>query len=138
MLCSLWGLAYDFRRPWSSSSPAKESAPPRTVSERAVGEMFRDALKGGGEGPEMAVLPTGNFRIGSPSGEAGRYRNEGPVRTVTIGRRIAMGRYEVTFEDYDRFTEGWGFPKALFGKKPADNEGWGRGSRLAWRAITRP
>ena len=34
-------------QPWSSSSPAKESAPPRPVSERAVGEAFRDALKDG-------------------------------------------------------------------------------------------
>ena len=51
-------------QPWSSSSPAKESAPPRPVSERAVGEVFRDALKGGGEGLEMAVLPTGNFQDG--------------------------------------------------------------------------
>ena len=46
-----------------------------------MGEVFRDALKGGCEGPEMAVLPTGNFRMGSPSGEAGRYRNE-PHQTI--------------------------------------------------------
>ena len=58
--------------------------------------------------------------------------NERPVHTVTISRPIAMGRYPVTFEDYDRFVaaaEGWGFLKTLFRKKPErpDDRGWGRG-----------
>ena len=75
------------------------------------GEVFQDALKGGGQGPEMVVLPTGSFRMGSP-----------PLRTVTIGKRIAMGRYEVTFEDYDRFVA------ATSGRRPNDHAR-GRGSR---------
>ena len=84
--------------------------------------VFRDALKDGGEGPQMVVLPTGRFRMGSPSGETGRDSDEGPVRTVTIGKRIAMGRYEVTFAEYDRFVA------ATSGRRPNDL-GWGRGSR---------
>ena len=105
--------------------------PAITTARRAVGAVFRDALKSGGEGPEMVVLPTGRFRMGSPAGEAGRRSNEGPVHTVTISRPIAMGRYPVTFEDYDLYVsaiEGREFLKALFGKKPAD-VGWGRGRR---------
>ena len=102
---------------WLSSSPAV--AP---VSKRAVGEVFRDALKGGGEGPAMVVLPTGSFRMGSPSGETGRYDNEGPLHTVTISKLIAMGRYEVTFADYDRFV-------SATGRESPNDEGWGRGSR---------
>ena len=70
----------------------------------------------------MVVLPTGRFRMGSPSGETDRDRDEGPVHTVTIGKRIAMGRYEVTFADYDRFVA------ATSGRRPSDG-GWGRGSR---------
>ena len=54
----------------------------------------------------MVVLPTGRFRMGSPSGEAGRDSDEGPVHTVNISKRIAMGCYEVTFADYDRFADG--------------------------------
>ena len=37
--------------------------------------------------------------MGSSSGPA----DERPVRTVTLNNRIAMGRYEVTFADYERF-----------------------------------
>ena len=87
---------------------------------RAVGAVFRDVLKGGGEGPEMVVLPTGSFRMGDLSGDGGS--DESPVRTVTIGRRIAMGRYEVTFADYDRFV-------LATGRERPDDMGWGRGRR---------
>ena len=127
----LWGASQGLFSPSSapvtpapvlapSSAPPKEAAPRRRVAERAVGAVFRDALKDGGEGPAMVVLPTGRFRMGSPSG--GRYSDEGPMRTVTIGRRIAMGRYEVTFADYDRFV-------SATGRESPDDEGWGRGSR---------
>ena len=84
---------------------------------------LREVLGGGGESPQMVVLPTGRFRMGSPSGEAGRDDDEGPVRTVTIGKRIAMGRYEVTFAEYDRFAD------ADSRRSRPDDEGWGRGRR---------
>ena len=100
---------------WGASKGLFSPSPP-------LSPAFRDALKSGGEGPEMVVLPTGRFRMGSPSGEEGRDDDEGPVRTVTIGKRIAMGRYEVTFADYDRFVA------ATSGRRP-DDLGWGRGSR---------
>ena len=70
----------------------------------------------------MLVLPTGRFRMGSLSGETGRGSHEGPVHTVNISQRIAMGLYEVTFAEYDRFAE------ATSRTKPGDS-GWGRGTR---------
>ena len=79
------------------------------VAGRAVGEVFRDALRSGGEGPEMVALPAGSFRMGSPSDETGRQDNEGPVRTVTTGKRIAMGRYEVTVGEFRRFVTASGY-----------------------------
>ena len=93
----------------------------RAEPERAVGEVFRDALKDGGEGPEMVVLPTGRFRMGDLSG--GGNSDEKPIHTVTITRRIAMGRYEVTFDDYDRFAD------ATTGVDRPNDKGWGRGTR---------
>ena len=93
------------------------------VAERAVGTVFRDALKDGGQGPAMVVLPTGSFRMGSLSGEIGRDSDEGPVHTVNISQRIAMGRYELTFADYDRFAD------ADSRRSRPNDRGWGRGSR---------
>ena len=125
----LWGASQGLFSPSPPVSPAPvaapaaEPAPATPVPKRAVGAVFRDALKSGGEGPQMVVLPTGSFQMGSPATETGRWNNEGPVRTVTISRRIAMGRYEVTFADYDRFAE------AKFFTRRPDDEGWGRGRR---------
>ena len=47
----------------------------------------------------------------------------GPVRTVTIGKRIAIGRYEVTSAEYDRFAD------VDSSRSRPNDHGWGRGSR---------
>ena len=76
---------------------------------------------------EMVVLPTGHSRIGDlscslPPLFCAAYRHERPVRTVIISRPIAMSKYEVTFEDYDRFA-------LATNRTPPDDTGWGRGTR---------
>ncbi len=61
------------------------------------GRVFRDC-----EGcPEMVVVPAGEYMMGSPSDEEGRYSNEGPRHRVRIPRAFAVGKYEVTFEEWD-------------------------------------
>ena len=109
--------------PATSKGPAgtDSAANKRPALAEQSGKVFRDSLKSGGEGPEMVVLPTGSFRMGDLSGGGGD--DEKPIRTVTITRRIAMGRYEVSFEDYDRFAD------ATRGVDRPDDEGWGRGTR---------
>ena len=114
------------------ANAVRQAAVPRKVSRPVQPvEVFRDRLRGGGEGPAMVVLPTGRFRMGDLDGDGSD--DERPVRTVTISRPIAMGRYPVTFEDYDHFVDNYdpGFLKALFGKKPErpHDSGWGRGRR---------
>ena len=88
------------------------------ASGQAPGETFSDALEAGGQGPEMVVVPAGSFEMGCVSGEA-CYEDEMPVHAVTIARPFAVSKYEITFEDYDRFT----------GPDGVDDEGWGRGRR---------
>ena len=84
------------------------------------GSVIRDC-----EGcPELVVVPSGSFLMGSPSGESGRYDNEGPVHRVTISRAFAVGVYEVTFGEWDACVSGGG----CGGYRP-DDEGWGRGHR---------
>ena len=53
--------------------------------------------------PELVLLPKGRFVMGSPDGEKDRYKDEGPIRTVTISKLIAVGRYEVTRGEFARF-----------------------------------
>lgn len=83
------------------------------------GQVFRDCP----ECPEMVVVPAGNFMMGSPGSEEGRQADEGPQRQVTIARPFAVGRYEVTFAEWDACVADGGCTY-----KPAD-EGWGRGRR---------
>ncbi len=82
------------------------------------GESFRDC----DFCPEMVVIPAGTFTMGSPADEEGRDDDEGPQRDVTIGSPFAIGKYEVTFEEYDRFAE-------ATERDLPDDEGWGRGRR---------
>ena len=104
-------------------APSNEaSATPQVPGTITAGTVFRDTLSDGGQGPQMVVLPTGSFQMGSPNTEIDSENDERPVRTVNISKRIAMGRYEVTFADYDRFANATGRTK------PGDS-GWGRGSR---------
>ena len=97
-----------------------------------VGRTFRDALRSGGEGPEMVVVPAGSFLMGEPADEEGRDHDEGPVHRVTIDTPFAVGVYEVTFAEWDRCVRAGG----CGGYRP-DDEGWGRGRRpvihVSWK-----
>ena len=95
------------------SGPAVVHAQPQAIP----GSTFRESLRSGGEGPEMVVIPAGRFRMGCLSNFC--QHEEKPVHAVMIGAPFALSVYEVTFEDYDRFT----YPNE------AADEGWGRGAR---------
>ena len=82
---------------------------------------FRDRLANGSEGPEMVVIPAGSFLMGSPGKEKNHGSDE-QQHPVTIEKPFAIGRYAVTFKEYDRFCQ------ASQSEKP-DDEGWGRGKR---------
>ena len=84
------------------------------------GKSFRDTLKNGEQGPEMVVIPSGRFLMGSAQGEGND--DERPQHEVIIPQAFAMGRYPVTFADYDVFAQE--SSRAL-----PDDEGWGRGKQ---------
>ena len=89
------------------------------------GDVFADALASGGEGPQMVVIPAGSFRMGCLSGDRWDcYNREKPVRTVTIEQSIAVSKYELTFEAWDRCVASGGC-----GDYRPEDSGWGRGSR---------
>ena len=65
------------------------------------GQRFRDCP----ECPELVVVPSGLFMMGSPSHEEGRDEDEGPVHRVRIGESFAVGVYEVTVSEFGRFVD---------------------------------
>lgn len=73
--------------------------------------------------PSMVVIPAGSFLMGSPSSEEGRHSDEGPQHKVSFAHAFAVGRYEVTFDEYDACVADGGC------SHKADDHGWGRGSR---------
>ncbi len=103
-----------------------QSSVPRIKVSRKV---FRDTLIDGSKGPEMVIIPAGSFRMGDIQGAGSS--DERPVRQVSV-RAFAMGRYEVTFAEYDKFTEATGKSKAL-------DLNWGRGNRpvinVSWQSA---
>ncbi|MEA2874834.1 MAG: hypothetical protein QOF14_30, partial [Hyphomicrobiales bacterium] len=72
--------------------------------------------------PEMVVIPAASFTMGSPDSESDREVNEGPQRLVTINRPFAVGKFEVTFAEWDACVAEGGCQS---NPKPRD-EGWGK------------
>src|SRR5262249_16336023 len=83
--------------------------------------------------PEMVVVPSGEFMMGSPDTEKDHDYREGPRHKVTIGRPFLVSKYEVTFAEWDACYEAGGC------SFQASDQGWGRGKRpvfnVAWNDI---
>jgi formylglycine-generating enzyme required for sulfatase activity len=80
------------------------------------GDVFRDC----GDCPEMVVVPPGDFRMGSDD-----FPFEQPVHRVDIPRAFAIGRREITFEQWDRCVD------AGHCRHRPDDRRQGRGERPA-------
>ena len=87
-----------------SSAPAAPRSPVGLSERLAPGARFRDALRVGGEGPEMVVIPAGRFHMGCVAHDMDCYDDEKLAHEVAITEPFALGAREVTFEDYDRYT----------------------------------
>jgi formylglycine-generating enzyme required for sulfatase activity len=94
--------------------PKPEPLSPGTdpATGKLPGQSFRDCDRC----PELVVVPAGSFVMGSPAGEEGRYLDEGPQRMVTIARAFAVGKFEVTFGEWDACVAGGG----CRGYRPSD------------------
>jgi formylglycine-generating enzyme required for sulfatase activity len=99
----------------SRSSPTVSTPPPREAprSGSKSGDVFRDCP----DCPEMVVVPSGSFAMGSSS------EYEKPAHRVSIARNFAVGRREVTFNEWDKCVDDGGC------KSRPQDRGWGRGDR---------
>lgn len=74
--------------------------------------------------PPMVVLPPGEFTLGSPADEPGRSSDEGPAQRVRIAHRLAVAKFEITFDDWQACLQAGGCAKY----QPRD-AAFGRGQR---------
>src|SRR5262245_61099049 len=59
--------------------------------------------------PEMVVVPAGSFAMGSSYGESGRNSWEHPQHVVTLERPFAVGKFEVTVDQFAAFVRDTGY-----------------------------
>lgn len=87
---------------------------------------FSDSMKVGGNAPELAIIPAGQYEMGSTLQEFGHSREEYPQHYTHIQKPYAIGRYTVTADDFEKFrkdTEWFLRPELLWshGKEPVIN-----------------
>ncbi|MDO6745747.1 bifunctional serine/threonine-protein kinase/formylglycine-generating enzyme family protein [Gilvimarinus sp. 1_MG-2023] len=83
---------------------------------KLAGSEFSDLLKAGGKAPAMVVIPAGEFTLGGPDDDTQ------PYQKIRFNQPFAIGKYEVTFAQYEIFAQQQSL--AL----PGDNK-WGRKDR---------
>ena len=100
-------------------------APAYAEDELKPGDIFRDCP----ECPEMVMVPAGSYIMGTQS----RHKHERPPHKVTFARPFAIGRYEVTFDEWQACYDAGGCSVM-----PADHQ-WGAGKRpiinIKWAAT---
>jgi formylglycine-generating enzyme required for sulfatase activity len=112
---------------WQDRLKQKRENPPSRATKWRPGQTFRDCPSC----PELVVVRAGSFMMGSNNGKA----VEKPVRKVTIGAPLAVGKFEVTFAEWDACVA-----DGIIGcsHKPGA-ESWGRGKRpvinVSWNDI---
>jgi formylglycine-generating enzyme required for sulfatase activity len=95
------------------------------------GDLFKECASC----PEMIVVPAGEFLMGSPETEDGRSGDEGPQHRVVFTKSFAVGRFAVTFDEWDACVLAGGCRRHHLPDK-----GWGRGRRPTinvWREDAR-
>ncbi len=97
------------------------------------GQVFRDCA----DCPEMVVAPAGSYLRGSTDADVAALvkehgkateqysKRETPQRRVTIAKPFAVGRFSVTFAEWEACVAGGGCQTT---KQPSD-QGWGRADR---------
>ncbi len=71
----------------------------------APGKVFKDCK----DCPEMVVLPTGNFIMGTPDDELGRQPDEGPMHQVTFTKPFAISRFQVLAGEWQTYIRETGY-----------------------------
>ncbi|MCV6620287.1 MAG: bifunctional serine/threonine-protein kinase/formylglycine-generating enzyme family protein [Cellvibrionaceae bacterium] len=91
------------------------------------GETFTDTLNEYSSAPEMVVVPSGSFSMGSKLDS-----NSLPIRQVIIDKSFAVSRYEISFADYQIYLD-----DSKVAQSAPNDQGWGKGNRpiinISWQ-----
>jgi len=98
-------------------------------SGQAAGASFRDCV----DCPTMMVVPAGQFLMGSPLSEAGRFEDEGPQHTVTLARPFAVSQTPITRAQYELFVRTTQRSDASACASMSADGRWISTSGLTWR-----
>jgi formylglycine-generating enzyme required for sulfatase activity len=93
-----------------SAQPARTAEPPAQIFPAGVHPLTpereralkpKDSFKECDACPEMVVVPKGTFMMGTPPKEEGRFDDEFPLHKVTIAQPFAVGRFKISFDEWD-------------------------------------
>jgi formylglycine-generating enzyme required for sulfatase activity len=103
-----------------SPKPISQSGPLSPESERALkpGDGFKECPAC----PTMVVVRSGAFVMGSSDDQPLRDSDEGPQHEVTVKRQFAVGKFAITFDEWDACRVDGGC------NHDPEDEGWGRGT----------
>jgi formylglycine-generating enzyme required for sulfatase activity len=100
--------------------PVAAAQPELSNSQQKEGLMFRDC----DYCPELVSVAPGRYMVGSGGvGVAQQSLAAAEAQEVAINEAFAIGRYEITFEDWERCVSAGGC------NSPPSDDGWGRGLR---------
>jgi formylglycine-generating enzyme required for sulfatase activity/DNA-binding winged helix-turn-helix (wHTH) protein len=102
LLCIGWGAALLI---WRAPAPAEKQAHVGLAPEAPPPLKLRPVFRDCDICPEMVALPAGEFMMGSAKDDADRAQIEGPPRRVIIARSFAIGRFEITVDQFAAFVE---------------------------------
>ncbi len=85
------------------------------------------------EAPLLVVVPPGEFLLGSPEEEEGRFPDESPRRRIVLRDPVAVGKYPVTRGEYARFVADAGYAARTECQGYAGETELQRKWRFSWR-----
>lgn len=101
---------------------------------------FRQIVPGSGRnewfkdlevGPEMVIIPSGSFRMGSPVEEPERDEAEAPVHQVSIKEPFAISRHAISRDQFAAFAADTGFEHT--GARIWKNKQWTISGTASWK-----
>jgi len=115
-----WNPFQETEIPVKKTEPAKVAEAPEQPSFEELPAILEEPLKVEGKAPQVIKLSPAIFTMGDSQGIGDD--NEKPVHQVDIPTGFYLSRYEVTFDQFDKFAN------ETNRELPPDN-GWGRGNR---------